>query len=213
MVEPARAFLLDQPDDGVRQVARPRRLSDLVGHDVEGVTVLGELQHRRDEVASVRSVEPCRAHDERVGVRGTNGPFSGRLGASVGRLRGLRVLDIVRFLGAAVEDVVGRDVDELGIRGLRGSSDVERTRPIECERRGLVALSGIDGRVRSTVDDDVRRVIADDALHRLQLGDVASGGAERDDALTAAAQQRVEILTEHARASEDEPATRHRHAP
>ena len=213
MVETARAFLLDEADDRLGEITRPRRLADLVGDDVERLALAGQRQHCRDEVRPVGPVEPGGPHDERVGVRGAHGPLPCSLRAAVGRARVLRMIDVVRSRAPAVEDVVGRDVHELCRSRSRGARDVEGTRRVEGEGRRLLRLGGIDRGVRGTVHDDVRPLLGDDALDLGPIGDVAPRRSEGDDRHTTPLQQRHQILTEHACAAEDQPGAPHLRLP
>ena len=81
--------------------------------------VVGEAQHRLDEVAAADAEQPGGADDEVALVGGGDRLLAGELGAAVGReRRRLVALHVGRALGA-VEDVVGGDVDEHGRRLLR----------------------------------------------------------------------------------------------
>ena len=109
VVEPG----LPQLDQGRGEVAHPGGRAELVGHDVDGVALAFQTQHRVDEVRPRAAVDPGRAHDgATVGQLLARGLLAGELGPPVGGLRAGGIVGLVRPAGPAGEHVVGRDVDQ-----------------------------------------------------------------------------------------------------
>src|SRR3954447_23400122 len=110
-VEDAAQALLGDLDERRGEVAGEGGAADLVGDDVDRVAVLGELEHRGDEVLPVRAEDPGGADDRVLPLLG-DGVLARQLGAAVGAPGTRGVALGVRLGGGAVEDIVGGHVDE-----------------------------------------------------------------------------------------------------
>ena len=120
----------------------------LIGDDRDLVPLLAEPQHRADEVRPRRPEEPGGAHDP--------GPlacsrFAVELRPPVRRLRVRPVRLHVRPALTAVEDVVGRVVDERRTEGgdVRSPADVDRGGALR------IVLGAVDIRPGGRMEDDV----------------------------------------------------------
>ena len=117
MVEPdQRLGELEELEDAARQITRIGRAPDLVRDDREQAALAHQTEHRLDEVRPVAGVEPGRAEDGVAAARALDGLLARALRTAIdaeGR-RGLLLAQ--RAVCRAVEDIVRRDVDEVGAR-------------------------------------------------------------------------------------------------
>jgi hypothetical protein len=99
---------MDQRDDLPAHVDGPGGLAVLVIHHVDRWPLVLELDHRADEVGTIRPVQPrCPDDIAQAGQPVEHDPLPGQLGASVGGARRRDV--ILGILSARIpgEDVVG----------------------------------------------------------------------------------------------------------
>ena len=100
----------------------------------------------------------------------------------------LRVLAVRRAV-LAVEDEVGREVDEPRAHAVGGERDVpRRAHDVPCEVLVRLAVRG--------VDDDVRAVLQEDAMHGIVVAEVEVHGA-------AVRRGRAQLRREHVEAAVD----------
>ena len=129
----------------------------LIGDHPQPAGLARRCQHGADEILPRRRVHPGRSQHDRTGAAGEHRLLAGKLSAAIdaGRARGIG-LDIGRTLGA-VEDVVGRDMDErnAGIRAQGG----QRRRAVAIGAGGRFGggLGGIDRSPRGGIDHQPRR--------------------------------------------------------
>ena len=133
------------------EVADVGRRPPLVVDDSDLVPLLAEPQHRADEVVAGRAEEPRGADDPRSLARGR---LAVELRPSVGGLRVRPVRLDVRLLRAAIEDVVGRVVDERRAEG----GDVRRPAHVDGGGGLRIGLGAVDVRPRGGVEGDVGRL-------------------------------------------------------
>ena len=133
------------------EVADVGRRPPLVVDDRDLVPLLAEPQHRTHEVVAGRAEEPRGADDPRpLARRG----LAVELRPPVGGLRVRPVRLDVRLRASAVEDVVGREVDERRAE----SGDVRRPADVDGGGALRVRLGAVDVRPGSGVKDDVGRL-------------------------------------------------------
>lgn len=106
--------------DRVGDVERGCRIAPLIGDDRDLVAVTGQPQHRLDEVLAEGAVDPGRAQDEVARVGRRHGRFAGELGGAVDAERRGRVGFDIGAVPGAVEDIVGRQVDDGNAEPRRG---------------------------------------------------------------------------------------------
>ena len=167
---------------------------------------------RRAAASCRRSCAPCGAEqpggaDDRVraGAARGDGALAGELRAPVGRARAGRVGLARRARRVAVEDVVGRDVDDGAPARPRRRRDVAGAVAVDRGRRRLLGLGAVDVGPGRAVDDRVGARVADRGADGLRVGDVEVGAGERDDVVRGA-RRRTTSCAEHARGARDEKA-------
>ena len=122
----------------------------LVVDDCDLVALGAEPQHRSDEVVGRPPEQPRRAHDPPLAYLALAGQL--RPAVDGERIRLVR-LD-VRCPLRAVEDVVGREVDD----GRAAGDDVPRPQHVHVLGRVLLGLRSVDVRPRSRVQHEVVRL-------------------------------------------------------
>ena len=128
----------------------------------------------------------------------------GQLGAAVGvERRRLVVFDVRRAL-AAVEDVVARKRDELGVRAVQRGDEVARAERVHGVGRLLVALGAVDVGVGGRVQHDVGREGAHGGRDGARVAQVERLLAGDEDL---AREQRLEGARELAAAAGEQPAS------
>jgi hypothetical protein len=110
VMEGAARALFDQRPDGARKTRRPSGRTDLVGDDAQFITLVHQADHGPHEVCAARLVNPRGAHQQ---VFGTQVILTLSLGPTIGRLGVARSFGRVRGGGGAIEDVIGRYMDDL----------------------------------------------------------------------------------------------------
>ena len=106
---------IEQGDECHGKVMCPGGTALLVGHHVDFVFRVAQHEHGLYEVLAYGGVEPCRAHNHVVAATLTNEAFAFCLCAAIHRLWVDGIIDFVRLVGIAAEDIVGGDVDKQGI--------------------------------------------------------------------------------------------------
>jgi hypothetical protein len=195
---------LDQSDDPVGEVPGVGRRADLVADDGDLAAVLGQLQHRLDEVAAADAEEARGADDEVTLVGSGDRLLPGQLGATVGReRRRLVALDVRRALGA-VEDVVGGDVDDPGFHLRRRCGNVAGTAAVDGEGGLLGRLGAVDVGPGGAVDHHVGPLQLQPAAKRGGGGDVELGAAVADHLVAGVAGGEHHVAAQHPGGSGDE---------
>ncbi len=206
VIDPRRGGRPDQGGDPPGHVHRPGGLPALVVHHLDRSRAARLADHRPDEAAAVRPVQPGGAQHVTPQPRlAQHGLLTSQLGPAVrGPRRGPAVFR-VRLAGLAVEDVVGGQLDQRGAgRGaLRGQA--RHCLPVDPERRGLVGLGGIDRGPRRAVDHHVRGPAVQGRLDLAGIGDVEVGAAQPGDRRTAPVEDGDEIPAEHPPGAGDQP--------
>ena len=203
---PVGAALGDLDERG-REVAGVRRAADLVVDDGDLVALGAEPQHRVDEVAAVRAEQP-RGADDRGAAARPRRRRARRRASSARRPSAARSAASSAYGSArvAVEDVVGRDVDdERAGLGRRGAT-LPAPAPLIGGRRGLVGLGAVDVGPGGAVDHRVGLASRDGGAHGVGVGDVEVGPGEGDDLVAGARCGRHDVAAEHARGARDEEA-------
>ena len=157
----------DDVDDGLGGVGRRGRAAALIVDDAEPVALGAEPQHRLDEIAADRAVDPRRPQDDMAVEALGDGGVARRLAGAIDRTGIDRVvLGVGAHLGA-VEDVVRGKMDE-------GGADLaarigQRGRAVAVDREGHVGLAFglVDRGIGGGVDDDVRPHAGDVARDRV----------------------------------------------
>ena len=166
-----------EANDRVGQMRRVRRPSALIVDDAQRVRSFANLiADRLDEVRTVHAEEPRRAEDD-VLPRDARGLFAEELRAAVRRERRGHIVDFVRRPFRAVEDKVGRDLDEQRAGLVRRIGEELDRGSVDRSRQMLVRFRVVDFRVRGAVDDDVRLRAANCFADRGGIGDVEIGSS------------------------------------
>ena len=147
---------LGELDQRAGEMAGPRRAADLVGHDGDLVALRAEREHRVDEVAAAGAEQPRRAHDRVRGVGRATRALARELRRAVDAERADGVGLEPRLALGAVEDVVGRDVDDQRADLAAAAGDVARARAVDRLGGRAVGLRAVDVGVGRAVDDGVR---------------------------------------------------------
>jgi hypothetical protein len=113
---------------------------------------------------------------------GTHRDLAGQLAAAVGAERGDRIVLPVGRLLAAVEDVVGREVDEGQVARGAGPRNRGRTLLVGGEGRRGLALCLVDGGVGGRVDDQVGLRLCHCRGERGRVAEVGFAPSDRADA-------------------------------
>src|SRR5690606_27891582 len=138
------------------QHPRPGGLAVLVVDHLRGAALQGQPAHGRHEVGAVRAVQP--GGGDRVpgaGQQPHHRPLAGELAAAVRVERSRAGVLRVRGAPAAVEDVVGGDLDQPCAGGGAGPGEVGDRAPVDGGGGRLVGLGGVHGGPGGGVDHHV----------------------------------------------------------
>ena len=128
------------------------------------------------------------------------------LGATVGRERVGRVGFDVGSPAGAVEDVVGRNLHELGADPARRARKVPGSGPVDGERRGLLVLGALDVGPGGAVDDRLRPLAGDRGVHGERVADVELGAGEADALVPPLPREGDDVAAEHPAGTGDQQA-------
>ena len=188
-------------------VLDPGRRPEALAIGPHGLARLQAPQDRRREVTAPVPVEATHPDDEDPVGRGGRQALTGQLRARVDPLRRRRIELVVGPLALAVEDEVGRVVDELGADALdRSPQDLGRER-VRAVREVRFVLGAVHVGVGARVEGDVGAQPVEDPGHGRRVGDVAVGSSERGDlpgARFLGGQERAEGLSERPVGAEDD---------
>src|SRR6266545_924487 len=141
------------------QVRRPGGAADLVGDHLEQRPLAGQPQDRLDEVAAGVAVHPGGADQVVAAPDLAQGLLAGQLGAAVDAGRLGRVVLAVALRSAQarlpVEDVVGGEVQQLGVDLRAGQGEVARAEAVVAEGAVRVALATVHVGPRGRVQHQV----------------------------------------------------------
>jgi hypothetical protein len=149
------------------------RGADLVGDDFQLVALFRQTQHGLGEVGAARGVDPAGAEDEVARAAG-DGLFAFELGLAIDAERAGGVGLFPRRRAAAVEDVVGRVVDEPGAELLGFVGEDAGGERVDRAHEFGFGLGLVDGGVRGGVDDDVGLHLADGFGESGEVGEVTA---------------------------------------
>ena len=153
----------------------------LVGDDTQAVAIGGQLEHGLGEVAAMGADDPAGTQDQVARVGGLQCQFPVALGQAVDALRvGGIVFDVGALLGA-VEDVVGRVVDDEGTEPGGFFAENARRDGVDRGSAFLIALGLVDSRVGRRIDDDIRADVANQLANGFRVGKVAFRQVHRND--------------------------------
>ena len=138
----------------------------LVGHDAEAVAFAAEAEHGFHEVVAVFAEHPGGAQDDVARAGGLHGLFAGQFALAVYRSGIGSVGFEVGAFGAAVENVVGGNMQDGGACGVGGAGKVFGAFGVGGIGGGRFAFGFIHGGVGGGVDDHVGLL----ALNGLQYG-------------------------------------------
>ena len=127
-------FRFDHIDQQAGEVKGVGRRSDLVVDHANGIACLAGVDHGFDEVLPIEAKDPRDADDEIFFQNRADRQFSIQLALAIDVQR--RIVFIVRLpgtLAAAVEDVIGRKIEELRAGFLRRLGDVPRAAGVDGE--------------------------------------------------------------------------------
>jgi hypothetical protein len=107
--------------------------------------------------------------------------FARQLALGVDRERVGPVEFVIRPVALAVEDVIGRDVNERYAEFATGDGQIARRDSVESVCPGVIGLRAVDVGVGRGVDHDVRAMRRDGLARVFKPRDVESLMRERDD--------------------------------
>src|SRR5690349_7529070 len=110
----------------------------------------------------MRAVDPCRTQDDVFRQSFPNGTVSRLLPAAVNPKRVYRIVLAIRALFAAVEHVIGRDVDERNAGRLAAGRQMGRSGGVDRPGAVRLAFGAIDRSVRGRIDDDIGPLLPQD---------------------------------------------------
>jgi hypothetical protein len=188
----------EQRDDGVGQVRRRGRGHHLIV-DHPHRAGLAETDHRLDEVAALaagarHSVEPGGADDEVARTEGANQVLARQFRGAVDTDRVGQVFFPVRNAAAAVEDVVGAEMDQREIELLGQACQVVGAGGVDRERGGRLVLADVHLVVRARIHDGVGPQRGENPAGTFQITDVQLGVGETGD--LEALQRRLQVRPE-----------------
>ena len=170
-----------QPDDGLRQVRRVGRVAELVRGDLERAVLFRAGQDLGDEIIPARPEEPRHAADVEAAAGEVAHDLLARgLAPRVDAGRVDRVPLPVEIAAAAVENLVGADVEQRRARLRRGQRDVLRAHRVDAKGQVGVGLAAIHVGVRRGVYDQIGPE-AGDAVADRRRGDVILGHVQPED--------------------------------
>jgi len=151
-----RRFSPEYGRNGAGKVVGPGGGPMLVGNDAQVGALAHEPQHSVDEVGTVPAIEPGGSKNDGLGAGGDDAllPFFLGLAIDTGRAGG--VILAVRPGCLAVEDIIGRNMEESSAKTLRKAGDMFR--PHRIERTGTLRLvlrlvdRGVGGAVHDGTD-------------------------------------------------------------
>src|SRR6266702_3913807 len=154
--------------------------------DQEGVALGGEPQDRLDEVAAGPAVDPGGSDQVVTAPDVAEGLLTGELGAAVDALWGWGVVFAVAVgpdggTLLPVEDIVGGEVEQLGVDLAAGQRQVPGAEAVVAEGPVLVALAAVDVGHGRSVEDQVGLQLGDGGGDRRPVADVQLSVAERHD--------------------------------
>jgi len=154
------------------EVGRVSGTPSLIGDDLELPSLVGEPQDGLDEVRAELTENPRCTHDDVLDELAPYRDLAVCLAAAVNTQRGRFVgLDVRPALGA-VEDVVGRDVNQR--RSVHRACARQVSRPLRIYLASAfdVRLCAVDGRIRRRIHDDPSILPRELSLHLCIVGDV-----------------------------------------
>jgi len=200
---------LREADDRGREVRRVGRSAALVVDDAERVCPFADLiADRLDEVRAVHAEEPRRP-DDQVFLRVRRRLLAEELRTAVGGEGMRRVVDLVRRSLAAVEDEVGRDLDQQRVHLVcRVGEELDR-RAVDRVGEPLVLFRRVDLRIGGGVDDDRRLFGGDRARDGALVGDVEIRLRQRHERFVAFGERVAEVVSDHSPRAGNQPAMVH----
>lgn len=156
--------------------------AELVGDDADFLALAHEADHGFDEIVAVGGVDPGGADDEGFFAKDpADGLFAGEFGCAVD-VQGVGF--IFGGVGAAllaVEDEIGREVDQAAGGFLGGDGEVFGAMGVDGHGDIRFGFGLVHGGVGGGVDDGVRSNFADGFEYRLAVGDVELAAGQGDD--------------------------------
>ncbi len=154
----------------------------------------GETQYCQEEIPSVRGIDPRRAKYHVGGARIANRLFAGKFGSAVCVNWIWRICLDIGSLLRAVEDIVGREVNEYGTDLFRFHSKQSRCFGVDCERIGLVGFRCVNRSIGGRVDNQLGLCIPHDLANFFRLAQVQILPVRRDH-FAQFGQQSIEFRT------------------
>ena len=139
----------------------------------------------------------------------TNGALTLGLAAAIGAERSDRIILAIRRPLGAVEDIVGRNVDERHAGCGGGRSEKRRSIAIDAKRLLGFCLSLVDGGVSRGVDDRERRMLTNRPPDGIFRADIGGQPVKTCGQLRCAADERAANLT--IRSKDQNLSLHHRH--
>ena len=186
--------------------------ADLVRDDVQAVPLRREAEDRLHEVLPDRAEDPARPEGEVLRAARREGFLSVPLRGPVDAHGGGAVTFLVGCELRAVEDVVGRVVDDAGSEAARGLAQDSGSDRVDGAGTIRLGFGPVDRGVGRRVDDDPGAGLLDDAADRDGVREVAVGIVDGDD-LAEGSQGPLELEADLSALSDEEnPHLLHRSA-
>ncbi len=175
------AHLLENQRRRDRQIACKSRVSDLIVDDLQGLSFARDAEDGADEALATERPHPRGAEHDRRRLERCEGLLAFELAAPIGVERRRPVVLAIRALTGAIEDEIGRVVNEAEFSGPRLFAEHADGLGVETSRGGFVAFGAVDVGVRRGVDDDIVARRGECLAEEVEASDVERGTAVGDD--------------------------------
>jgi len=157
---------------GPSDVLRAVRSANLIANHAQFFALRTKTQNREKEILATGCINPRHPENE-VGHLGlANGQFPGKFGLAVGVERVWGVGLYVRFAFRAIENVIGRVVDQnrTDLMGFVGKNSGSRC--VDGVGDGGFGFCLIDDGVGCSIDDQLRTDVTNDAANLLDIAEI-----------------------------------------
>lgn len=156
----------------VNNIWSPSGTGNLIIHNMYSFSLFSQTQHGFEEILSVNRIQPTHPQDQGVLVVPKYAFFSVSFGDRVHIQRVTCVSFSVWPAGIAIENVVGAEVNQLGIVSLRKPGEVLGRFFIEPLSQCFFRFCQIHRRVSRAVDDHLRTELFESSYQSVPRGDV-----------------------------------------
>ena len=170
----------EQCDQSVGEIERAARIADLIVDDGKFIALARKPHDGLDEIVTERAVEPGGADDQMIGRGGANLLLADQLAPPVGAGRSGRVVLAIGALADAIEDIIGRDVDDRNTALAGDAGQGAGGIAVEPHREVGLVLGLVDVGKSGRIDDHSGRDPVDRAGKRLGAPEIEFGSSGED---------------------------------